>query len=650
MSRSIFVMCDLVDWNGEPQSKLFPTCLQSPSQPAKSEVHWSDHEFIFRTDAGLDVAHFVRLQLFVEGSIMGRHLLGSAFVKPSEFRNDHSPIRVTLTPSLLPDAKFFEVDSQLLPYLQVICVRTEKHIDREPFQINLSGSIGPDITSEWVSEVVLAGDIYTAIYGEDCLMIDSFDALKLKCIHNAMARRRSSLKSASDVPEEVIVEVFENEQRTMIPPTDFSPENLIRHGHLTDESGTVVYSYDRLDLYPEPSGYEWCNEWCIDLWYTSCDFNGWSYATSFSNLREHLRKSDSISSSALKTVRRRRWTRSAKSLDMRHQLKESIAVEVPLHARDERQKQFVRSPDSILSVCKECKDVDSKIVSVPWNQVLSIVPLTPSTLCLTFNIHRYFGVDKTNHNAIYREVRVELFVLNCPAYWLSRQLDDHKSTLSSYHVEIGRAIIEEKQIMCASSLVESTSVLDTKELSPGCRVVFDIFEDIKLLKHSLDEIQQNFYLTGEESFQKSSQILQVRICRLELYIALVMDICMIPFSGSSIEYFSGERIKSILVQDFLGLKDIQTAYSKAAKPGSSINEVKLFENQLLYLEENADFRIRDAVLKGWLYQGGQLEHYLATIVNEHLVEMAALVGQYFEGIQVIKTLQVWYLIQLVDIL
>ena len=60
-------------------------------------------------------------------------------------------------------------------------------------------------------------------------------------------------------------------------------------------------------------GWEWVNKWEVDLDYTECDPEGWSYGVDFNNVQVRLQRRHSVDQSGITDfVRRRRWTRTRK--------------------------------------------------------------------------------------------------------------------------------------------------------------------------------------------------------------------------------------------------------------------------------------------------------------------------------------------------
>jgi hypothetical protein len=117
-----------------------------------------------------------------------------------------------------------------------------------------------------------------------------------------------------------------------------------------------------------------------------------------------------------------------------------------------------------------------------------------------------------------------------------------------------------------------------------------------------------------------------------MYMALLMDAAASAPRTSG--YFNYRATNRRLASDFAGLRLI-----------SLENEVATFTNQLEYLLDMAELRIRDAAMRGWGKQGGEesLEHHLETVTNEYLVEMAALMGRFFEGDRAMKYLKVFFI-------
>lgn len=105
-------------------------------------------------------------------------------------------------------------------------------------------------------------------------------------------------------------EIFENQRRGMrgwtgqLLMTDREP--------WSDRAGDPVKRAEQdkhLSMHL-PRGWKWISEWIIDISYTQCDAEGWSYGRSFGSIDTKANEQQSRSSPlAVDTCRRRRWIR-----------------------------------------------------------------------------------------------------------------------------------------------------------------------------------------------------------------------------------------------------------------------------------------------------------------------------------------------------
>jgi hypothetical protein len=114
----------------------------------------------------------------------------------------------------------------------------------------------------------------------------------------------------------LVVEIFENQRRSALPPYDFGNNTFPGERSLfSDESGKVNAPYTTLDDALPPPGYIWDPSppgvWTIDKDYTQTDENGWSYGIDFSAIMRNYRVNNSTTKAFGRSARRRRWIRHA---------------------------------------------------------------------------------------------------------------------------------------------------------------------------------------------------------------------------------------------------------------------------------------------------------------------------------------------------
>lgn len=137
-------------------------------------------------------------------------------------------------------------------------------------------------------------------------------------IHAAHHYNNANVNTSKELVE---FAVFENQRRQILPPYDWSNGNLlvrVERGQYSDESGSRSFAVDSLAAIVPPSGYEWLSrgsgtsEWKVDKIYTPTDDFGWTYGLHFVEIMNNLSNGISSTSPALKCVRRRKWTRTAR--------------------------------------------------------------------------------------------------------------------------------------------------------------------------------------------------------------------------------------------------------------------------------------------------------------------------------------------------
>ncbi|RHZ34452.1 hypothetical protein DYB31_013232, partial [Aphanomyces astaci] len=125
---------------------------------------------------------------------------------------------------------------------------------------------------------------------------------------NSAAKKRAPLvRMCSIVDEEVALEeIFENQRMHIFGkwgPNYLWPTDRSR---FSNRQGDKELSFNKVEC---PEHWTWTSEWKVDMKYTECDEEGWSYATDFPRFKYHLAKGKSNARKVGSSVRRRRWVR-----------------------------------------------------------------------------------------------------------------------------------------------------------------------------------------------------------------------------------------------------------------------------------------------------------------------------------------------------
>ena len=485
--------------------------------------------------------------------------------------------------------------------------------------------------------------------------------------------------------------VFENQRRTLIPRTDWSSGSLLLNdrGALTDESGTRLFPSDSRDKAPPPPGYVWEGDWMIDRNYTAQDTHGWSYGMNFDFVMSNMRKNCSNTVSHGRVVRRRKWVRKAKlsstdDANLSFSRMTSVCSQVFL----QRHEEYAKTPDRILSLCKERDDVTLDI-TIPWDQVGPISVVTPSVLSIVAKVNRFFTSstssksDKkstaaapttSSYDTCFREAFVEIFLTECPAkdlfYFIQERVDTFKIREDVKNI-LREGVLEgentqDDDVTPISDDVTDTDnePIDTVELSLGSQTVqfldteaFRLEKDFSYLfqlwlnqnhvedyRHSFDnkmpEIFQwstsnDFRIKLTEEKRCESKVttteaalnrLARKATRLRVYIATILG-----FELRSNHNYNEEVVKSLMLKDFL------TAQRICVDDPDYGDTNKAFD-MIEYILDIAETRIRDSILCGWSKVDGPLQKCLEIMINGYYFEIVSLLTKFFDskGLEAIK--------------
>jgi hypothetical protein len=471
--------------------------------------------------------------------------------------------------------------------------------------------------------------------------------------------------STSAQPAHVtLVEVYENQRRQPYYPFDWSNRAYTRPLY-SDESLNVGYKFEKLDDAAPPPGCVWASEWCIDKKYTETDENGWIYGLAFRRIlsdRKHGKPSHTKPQNMM--ARRRKWVRKAVTEDRssfvgRNPMlmfemsntngsvkttsvqksgsngsfesssthgKEPPSPKSPVPAPLDKnlttwRNDFLgRYPNALVSVCKERATAQSHVL-IPWDQVKDTVVITPSILSVYIQVNRYMHGP---NGGSFRPADVEIFVSNCPAAELKGMIDERKwfsafkekiRTLVASGTTTGNVDNDDGEDRLSEN---EDYVPDTEELSLGSELVADLDQNSILLEaeiRKLDKCIGQHNSLRDKAAWKEKAILLRRDCRLRVYMAALFGVGL---KGN--HQFVDSEIREIMERDFKVSRNIRHD-----------TEVATANNRIEFYLDTAEKRIRDAVLCGWSYRGGQLERCLEIFANGYFIEIVGLLGTFFEN-------------------
>ncbi|KAF0693188.1 Aste57867_15782 [Aphanomyces stellatus] len=123
----------------------------------------------------------------------------------------------------------------------------------------------------------------------------------------ATKKRTALVRMSSVIDEEVALEeIFENQRMHIFGkwgPNYLWPTDRPR---FSNRHGDKEMSFNQVEC---PPNWTWTSEWKVDMKYTDCDEEGWSYASDFPRFKVHLAKGKSNARKVGCSVRRRRWVR-----------------------------------------------------------------------------------------------------------------------------------------------------------------------------------------------------------------------------------------------------------------------------------------------------------------------------------------------------
>ena len=472
-------------------------------------------------------------------------------------------------------------------------------------------------------------------------------------------------------PHIAMIEVYENQRRQPYYPFDWSSKAYTRPLY-SDESFNIGYKFDDIKHAAPPQGCSWASEWCLDKKYVETDDNGWNYGLAFRTILSNQKKGKSHTKPQNMMARRRKWMRKVVTNDkstftgrnamqefelsnctkQSHNTSAQWGSRLSLHDNSSshggdvspskathpvldakltgwRNEFITHFPHALVAVCQERPSAHSSVL-IPWEQVKDAFVITPSVLSVYVHINRYFP-DK---GGFFRPAEVEIFVTNCPAAELKSMIEERK-WFTPFKAKIRNLVasgtttglVDELEDRDRMSETEDY-VPDTEELSLGSVLVADLDQNSILLEAELrkiDKVIGKHNSSVDRAATKEKAILLRRDCRLRVYMAALFGVGL---KGN--HQFVDSEIRSIMEKDF-----------KLSEKIKHETEVATANNRIEFYLDTAEKRIRDAVLCGWSYRGGQLERCLEIFANGYFIEIVGLLGTFFEdtGIDQVKVCQ-----------
>ena len=698
--RDTYVEGAMVAWNGEKiKNKVLKTnVIKGTLDPVWcTEDNDEDAGYVFKFDAesGAATAEFVRLDVIDCRNAANDALaekLGVVYVPVVDFSVSEieKTYHITSHKQVPAYLKHSSLGTLTVKIKRLVCIQENltKHLS---VRSTLHSSAIYD--SMWYTQAIPSGCVHKpqeecSALDEHLLLCASYSGIVLKDLAFDDMKQNSDIRNfiewnKSKESSFCIMFVYENQRRTLIPLTEFSCDRLADSDRpaLSDETGIKRFPFYSIQDTAPPEGYEFDGDWSIDTKYTSTDADGFSYGINFEYIMSNYRRSKSNSShTSGRSVRRRRWIRTLKKVDV----DPSPKTTKKFVASFDRAEEYMKTPDQLLRLSEEKNDLTGDIL-IPYDQVVNYEVVTPSVLSIRIKIHRYFGATSdekggVSTEACFREAEMDLFVVHCPARELMWVLDERKDLSGTR--EAVKMLIEDGVLNAADENEDFESEEDsTPDLSIGSLIkgldsyAFSLEKnyDNTVVKLRLQEdssspnarsdAARNTYEADDRmnpfsstsavhewstSYNFRTLITTPVICgrkdqiesrlylnarkssRLRVYIGTLLG-----FGLEGGHNFEIEEVERILQ------KDIATAQTIGVdNPAFGEDNVEAFAriNFLLYTAEN---RIRDTILTGWSKlhgddgdpdnYDGPLSKCLHIFINGYYIEIVALLAKFFEG-------------------
>jgi hypothetical protein len=359
-----------------------------------------------------------------------------------------------------------------------------------------------------------------------------------------------------------------------------------------------------------------------------------------------VKKGKSTTTSRFQSVRRRKYCRQMVAVDLEdisnlvereteigeasHHSGAHVAAATPTT----KLEAFEQNNDLILSLCKERETLKSPIF-VPWDQVKRVDVVSPSVLSLGVVVQRFFG-DDVHGLGIYREVELEVFVVECPAERLCALMGDRLKyfqlrgdlkTLLSTGSMTGKSsdmdYCETSGIICDDNGGNFTA----RELSLGSRTIERLYIASIHIELELKELTEELPSLGEPRLIHLANVEILHLSRLhgriKLYIALLLAASLF---GPSYEE---DDIKRVIAAD----------KNEAITLFESVADDQAAKQTVSFLLDMAELRVRDYALCGWSHQGNLLESCLKTIINGYYINIVETLGYFFDSKDALESLK-----------
>lgn len=371
------------------------------------------------------------------------------------------------------------------------------------------------------------------------------------------------------------------------------------------------------------------------------------YRVDFHYLESNVRKGKSTISSTLQSVRRKKYFREMVAVDVgdiSKLLKRSETVRqndgvvdvnlLKAAAPTTRLESFHRNSNQILGLCRERDTLTSPIL-VPWDRVRRVDVVSPSVLSIGLIVHRYFGEDSLG-NESYREVEVEIFIVECPSEQLCALIGDrlqffklrsHLKTLINAGTMTGESSDTDYGDMSALVMDEKENSFTARELSLGSRTIESLYDATIQIDMERQELIKNKQTTVDRDILDWIDVEVMHLSRLhgriKLYISLLLTASLV---GPSYEEADVKRV-------------ISSDKDEANKLFEFVSDDQVARQTVSFLLDMAELRVRDYALCGWSHQGVLLENSLRMIINGYYINIVEALGYFFDSKDALESLK-----------